>query len=1535
MSSRRFPGESIVCKIAEFVERTPDKVLLITPPGRVLENIDCHGVSCRDAMAVYPLTPSSERVCIVIFLDPRQVGSPITHILLAQAAVAPVDLVRFLAIRAPPGFKVSVWPRVQEDGRLHLAEGDAVVFGIVPESFSESSDSEDSSDATDDDHPGADEHDHDSDSAGSSEESDPSAGAAGTAGRDSRPLRRNRSRSPRDDRGSRNEHRLMQAGVIGSKVQYASESTSVSPFGIRGFDSFWCVCSPGKYAIDLFCPEYAAGKCRFPFIHDAIDVGAEICTSAQNVLETFFCNGVPGFDRLAQLRLPTCGIGRTHKLLKEPQCNQPCESRELSSLRRVTEALGDTWPFTIDEHNWHTPEVSDDGGSVTSSDEGLVRWVTVLVLKPLYKPEVITVVVQFPTSVEDFNEIVQGGRLRKNQLAFPHLKDVMPQPSVRTPVLIAMPRWYGLSMLVCFDTSRIDQRIFSVELPDFVNKQNLLMYADLPPNAEVRIFVGRDEHPLTEEARVQVFPATTITFWPIDGPSPDRQPAAVLFQQGTTWSDVSEFVILAPDDRYFLVLRYGFRLFWADRRTPWTYRRRIADSVGVTIGDLSLFPAQPRIEDVSLDGLPCNTVIIGVPRQFLEETAASFCFVLDCRQLLQGWICVRAQRKQFPVSLILDEVREGVPIGWCPSVIGVRPESEFVAVQPGTVITVAAVPQIEPRFAQHVREHSSGHDFDGTHMGGTGEAPTERGTASSHRGITPDSSRESDQDISPAQEHQTEADSHTGFRPFTAIFLILVPAYAQEISVLQLVAPTTVAEVKAALQNGRSAQSLRRFPHLLEAFPQPDTTFGVLVAVPDWDCLVAFVVVDARQAGGQLFAAAVPARADRALLLSACGFDPSGQFVVYIQDTPWHLVDGSQVRVSHADLVLITVPDHPVIVSASLADMLLSAQGWANIAQVPMQLFGSAWFVADAPHFGFRLPLNHDQHYQRALVDYLAVEQEAVVISPALPSIVDHSMSGHTSGSVFHVHIAGSQHSAGTVRCILDLRPIVGGLESVVLPEGFFDGIAFLEGFLPGVPFGFGVGVFGGHPSFGSGPRQVQNGTVLTVEYLTDEQSTLLSQHLTAYSTPAGRHEGPVGAGSSGSNTWSNRRPRHRHPASSQAGRCWLGTGALCRLWQLCGIGRAHHRRSTRGGRSYALLRRCLFAGCLAMQPQTILTSQAVHDGGHWPSIVDADMQTSSAALVSGLGNDMCASAFTDDARALGPQRDTPGTSIGDEVSCGLFHADHHRLEHQMNPQFAGVSPTSGTAGQRVNVILVPLLLGVRPAFKLWIFSIVWCLSFCSAGAVSLPVDIQVSVDNGSVCHLENVALAKARPIATPSRSLRLCSPQGLEPEPKPSELPTWPLITLLEQSLADPASEALFLASTLLDTLFEHFGEKTGTGAPDAGIKSLFKLAESLPPQVEFDVSKVSLDTALPLDQVGAFLGCAWVLPSTLPSHLTLHPATVEALRHHQPYYTGSRAEITSIAVYTDGSFDGHSSSWAFIAVAESAGGPFLIAWAKGRVKR
>ena len=1534
-SSRRFPGESIVRVIAELVERTPDRVLMVTPPGQVLENIDCHGVSCRDALAVYPLTPSEDRQCIVVFLDARQVGLPVTHIFLEDREVAPVTLVRFLDLRAPPGFRVAVWPRTQPDGRLSLVEGGVILFGFVPETFSESSDDESFSDS----------------SGGSSSEGGESNGSGGsrpdgerspnlaTPAPDARPhfSNRNRSRSPR---GAPNATcspaavTRLSCGVTegdADKIQ-SRLAKKVANIDLCGFIDGHCNCK-----VSLHICDYFLGMCRFPFMQDAFEVGMEICTPA---LEGFS----PGRQALMKPAWLKKGAASpagvcTHKLLTEPICDGPNARRELSTLRTISEALGGSWPFTIYEHNWHTPDTSEaEGSSDVENDEGLIRWVTALVLKPLYQPEVLTIAIQFPTTAGEVLPLIGAARSAEHQLSSPHLQFVSPQPSDRTPVVLAMPRWPGAYVLVCFDLSRIDSRIFVVEVPEFSNRQNLLMCADLPPTADVHIFVGEDVPPLADWMRVRMETALTVTFWPTVGPFPDRQNASTLLRQGRTWSDLPEFEVLEHEGRYCLVLRYGFRLFWADREEPWMYRRRIAESVGVPIADLRLFPAAPRVGDVSVDGLACNTVLIGVPGQYLEETDAAFCFVLDCRRILLGWICMRAQSERFPIRLILDELREEIPHGWIASILGVRPESEFVEVSPGTVLTIAVLPQLNPGLLrQAMRAPHPARDTDPPHSGGTGDAPSDGASDQPERDDRAGSLGGSDHDAAGDDLDQVThsvRSSQADLAPFTAVFLVLVPSYVQELFVLQLVAPATVDEVKAAVQDGRSAQGRRRFPHLCEVFPQPDTAFGVLVAVPDWDCIVAFVVVDARHTGGRLFSAAVPARADRSLLLSACGFDPNGQFVVYTQDTPWQLADGFQVRLAHGDLVLVTVPDHPVIVSASLADMLQSARGWASLDRVPAPDIRTAWCVLAPPHFGLRVPLNSNQQLQRIICEHFSLTTEDVVVSTALPGIVDHSLAGQASGSVFHVNHAATQSTAGTVCCILDLRPIVGGLESVTLPEGLFDGLAFLDRFLAGVPFGFGVGVFGGHPSFGAGPRQVQEGTVLTVEYLTDDQRYHLRQQLSGHTAPNERWTGYPPAGTAGSNTWTNRSPHHRPRVSPVRENNPFASGLWNFLRQLFQGTPRHHRKSARRSRGAALACRCLAVGCLVMQPQTTLALSCA------PATVSCVLQTQavwspaatcpcSPCTVS----DKCAYGLVEDVRCYGPQWDTPVTHSNTW--------NDPREDSDEAGETSGVKDqpgriTFGTIGWALAFAGILVTLSTNNIRQPCIPFLCLGLLLCLQGVVAHPLPASEDAHSAqcSVGFAENPPFANARPVATPARSFRM--PAVIDCENLEGVLDFQPehLCTLLEQSVSDPESQAFFLASTLLETLCEHFEATESLSTVRSDTRIVVNLSDNLPSHVEHDVSQVALDTTLPFDQVAEFLGNHWFLPQVLPKDLDLHPATAEAFEGHVKGELCGFIGVTSIAIYTDGSFNGSLSTWAFAAIAESPAGKFLLAWARGHVR-
>ena len=152
----RFPVPGTREFITSLVERTPDTALIVAPPGNFLTNVDYYGVACRDVLAVFPLTPRDDREAIIVFLDPRQTGNPLSHILLPERRVSPVELVRYLHLRAPVCHKVAFWPRPEEDGMLHLSEGDTVVFGYIDEAACSDDSAGTISDSSDDsevDHP--------------------------------------------------------------------------------------------------------------------------------------------------------------------------------------------------------------------------------------------------------------------------------------------------------------------------------------------------------------------------------------------------------------------------------------------------------------------------------------------------------------------------------------------------------------------------------------------------------------------------------------------------------------------------------------------------------------------------------------------------------------------------------------------------------------------------------------------------------------------------------------------------------------------------------------------------------------------------------------------------------------------------------------------------------------------------------------------------------------------------------------------------------------------------------------------------------------------------------------------------------------------------------------------------------------------------------------------------------------------------------------------------------------------------------------
>ena len=196
--------------------------------------------------------------------------------------------------------------------------------------------------------------------------------------------------------------------------------------------------------------------------------------------------------------------------------------------------------------------------------------------------------------------------------------------------------------------------------------------------------------------------------------------------------------------------------------------------------------------------------------------------------------------------------------------------------------------------------------------------------------------------------------------------------------------------------------------------------------------------------------------------------------------------------------------------------------------------------------------------------------------------------------------------------------------------------------------------------------------------------------------------------------------------------------------------------------------------------------------------------------------------------------------------------------------------------------------------------------------------------------------LVPPRPVATPCRSHwyddreKVVLHSGLHDLAHETGLglDSLRLVTLLEES-AGRSWDWAFLASTLLDTLIEHFQE-TSRSDTQMPTSVRLQLADHLPSARTFDLTALSVDfgrhfqTAFGLAAPGS-----WIIPAHLPSRQLQAEAAQLGF--------GSTDLVLPVSgplhVYTDGSFDGSCSSWAFVVVSPAAQQQQIFGWAGGQV--
>ncbi|CAE7805203.1 Shprh [Symbiodinium sp. KB8] len=149
--------------------------------------------------------------------------------------------------------------------------------------------------------------------------------------------------------------------------------------------------------------------------------------------------------------------------------------------------------------------IDDDGSEVDSEDEDeSMPLLHFTIIAPGFTGERLVLSLSFPATVEDILTRIAAVRKPDIALHFPRLLPVRPQPVPGSGLLIAAPVWTDAAVpnlvTVCFDTSRVDGRIFAKAVPSYLHYQQILCIAGLQDLRHIAIFAGGDDDELHEDA---------------------------------------------------------------------------------------------------------------------------------------------------------------------------------------------------------------------------------------------------------------------------------------------------------------------------------------------------------------------------------------------------------------------------------------------------------------------------------------------------------------------------------------------------------------------------------------------------------------------------------------------------------------------------------------------------------------------------------------------------------------------------------------------------------------------------------------------------------------------------------------------------------------------------------------------------------------------------------------------------------------------------------------------------------------------------
>ena len=319
--------------------------------------------------------------------------------------------------------------------------------------------------------------------------------------------------------------------------------------------------------------------------------------------------------------------------------------------------------------------------------------------------------------------------------------------------------------------------------------------------------------------------------------------------------------------------------------------------------------------------------------------------------------------------------------------------------------------------------------------------------------------------------------------PYTVLAVDYVPEHGAIFASL----PASLEVVVASVAQARQQSTKDSFPCLIPADPQPDLDRAYFVALPTWDITGFCVFFDTRAVDGRLFAVNLPAFTERQGLLRVAQLEGTPFLQVFFREMPWPLQDDQRVYLSTGDLVCICPADHAISVLATLDERLLDPSSWPGSEPVRPAPAPSMWVMTT--DMSLRIPLStiRGSNMRRAVADTLRLDPLTLRISTAVPGISDFSFRGwHTDPVLVAVSNEDRTWGAPPSNCtyIIDKRALMLGITWGTARGGVVDLRVHFDSLAAWCPAGYVINIQGGRalPWPRRFLRQVRDGAVLVVD---------------------------------------------------------------------------------------------------------------------------------------------------------------------------------------------------------------------------------------------------------------------------------------------------------------------------------------------------------------------------------------------------------------------------------------------------------------------